>query len=74
MYTLKYIVSEEDEIIIFNKNLSHRFFKKFNPIRAGFIDIDIDSCTCVCYGQDFSLGLKSNPEQDTTRCRLMLKM
>lgn len=61
----KYIKTKEKKIIIFSDLNAYSDFKIFNPVSAGFIhiltDID-DKVICQCYGESFSLQLKSQKE------------
>ena len=78
MYSrVKYIVTEENDIIVFNEILNHSDFRKFNPVRAGFISFGVNkqgNPTCSCYGESISLGLKSDPVKDTLIAKLKLNM
>ena len=61
----KYIKTKDKKIIIFSGLNAHSDFKIFNPISAGFLHFLIDdnnNVICQCYGESFSLGLKSNEE------------
>jgi hypothetical protein len=73
----KYIITKNIEIIVFSELLQHSDFKSFNPISAGFISFGINkegNPTCSCYGESISLGLKSNPEEDTKIAKRQLYM
>jgi hypothetical protein len=73
----KYIITKNKEIIVFPELLQHSDFKDFNPISAGFISIGINqhgNPSCTCYGKSVSLGLESNPEEDTKLARRQLNM
>lgn len=73
----KYIITSENEIIVFTELLQHSDFKHFNPISAGFISFGVNkegNPTCGCYGESFSLGLKSNPQRDTSIAKRQLNM
>lgn len=65
----KYIITNNGDIIIFSPGLNHSDFKEFNPVRAGFIEFDLDiqggEITCNCFGESISLGLKSDTGKDT---------
>jgi len=70
----KYVVTEENKMIVFPELFNHKDFADWNPISAGFISIWVkmekaNNCsypiiTCTCYGESFSLKLKSRPEED----------
>ena len=72
----KYVKTKDDDIIVFSETMQHSQFKHWNPVSAGFIMFYIDKETgnpnCKCYGESISLGLKSNPEEDTARARYQL--
>jgi hypothetical protein len=73
----KYIITNNKEIIVFTELLQHSDFKHFKPISAGFISFGINekgNPTCSCYGKSISLGLESNPEQDTKIAKKQLAM
>ena len=67
MKKAKYIRTVEDEIIVFPMRMKHTDFRKFDPISAGFIELDYDGNKIVfkCTGKSIGLKLESNPE-DTT--------
>ena len=73
----KYVITKNKEIIVFPELLQHSDFKHFSPISAGFISIGINeqgNPSCSCYGESISLGLKSNPEEDTKLAKRQLNM
>lgn len=73
----KYVITKNKEIIVFSELLLHSAFKHFNPISAGFIAIGVNkdnNPTCSCYGESISLGLKSNPKEDTELAKIQLDM
>jgi len=73
----KYVITSNREIIVFPELLQHSDFKKFNPISAGFISFGINkegNPSCSCYGESISLGLKSDPEEDTKIAKKQLNM
>jgi hypothetical protein len=76
MTNTKYVKTKDDDIIVFSETMQHSQFKHWNPVSAGFIMFYIDKETgnpnCKCYGESISLGLKSNPEEDTARARYQL--
>ncbi len=75
MNKIKYIRTRDNEIIIFSEIMNHSDFIRFNPVSAGFISIGVDNngnLTCGCYGESISLGLKSDPEQDTLLAKRQL--
>jgi hypothetical protein len=62
MPRVKYIRTEDNQIIIFSELQNHSDFKIFNPISAGFISIGIGkdrNPDCTCYGESVTLKLKS---------------
>jgi hypothetical protein len=68
MNKVKYIKTEDKEIIVFGEIMVHSDFKHMNPISAGFISFGINeegNPTCKCYGESISLGLSSDEEEDT---------
>ena len=78
MNNTKYIRTEGGDIIIFSEVINHSQFRNWNPVSAGFImfytDKETGNPNCKCYGESISLGLKSNPEEDTIRARFQLGM
>jgi hypothetical protein len=73
----KYVVTNEGTIIVFPELLQHSEFRRFEPISAGFISFGVNkegNPTCSCYGESISLGLKSNPEEDTIIAKRQLNM
>ena len=61
----KYIRLKTDEIIFFPATLMHSDFKIFNPITAGFCEIDEIEKRIFCFGNSISLGLSSEIEEDS---------
>ena len=62
MIKVKYIITKEGKILVFNEWFQHSEFKHFEPISAGFISFGVNqnrNPTCCCYGESISLGLKS---------------
>jgi hypothetical protein len=77
MNRIKYIRTQDDEIIIFGKTMNHSDFKRWNPKSAGFVSMGIDqngNPSLSCYGESVSLNLKSNSEEDTKLAKLQLGM
>ena len=78
MFTkVKYIVTQNKELIVFGELMQHKEFAHFNPISAGFISFGINkdgNPSCSCYGESISLGIKSNPEYDTILAKRQLNM
>ena len=73
----KYIITDNEEIIVFTELIQHSKFRNFNPISAGFISFGINkqgNPTCSCYGESISLGLESRPEKDTIIAKMQLGM
>lgn len=73
---IKYVITENDYIIVFPGLFNHSDFRHYNPKRAGFISFGVKdgNPTCSCYGESFSLGLKSDPEKDTLIAKRQLNM
>ncbi len=71
----KYIVTEDNKMIVFCELLEHKEFADWKPISAGFISIGTTmveneeqrypETTCTCYGESIILKLKSRDEIDT---------
>ena len=73
----KYIITSNKVIIVFPELLQHSEFKDFNPTSAGFISFGVNkegNPSCSCYGESISLGLVSNPEEDTKIAKKQLDM
>ena len=76
-FKTKYVITEDRVIIVFPELMQHSEFKRFNPTSAGFISIGVNkegNPTCSCYGESISLGLTSNPEEDTQIAKRQLNM
>lgn len=72
MSYVKYIKTNENEIIVFSELQQHSEFKRFNPVSAGFIIIGVNSegdVDCRCHGESVSLNLKSDSDADTALAR-----
>ena len=68
MGKVKYIKTEDNQIIVFGEYYTHDQFENFKPISAGFIGFGQDKdgqITCECYGKSISLGLKADEKGDT---------
>jgi len=77
MNRIKYIRTQDDEIIIFGEIMNHSDFKHWNPKSAGFVSMGIDqngNLSLSCYGESVSLNLKSNPDEDTKLAKIQLGM
>jgi hypothetical protein len=77
MNRVKYIRTKDDEIIVFGEIMQHSDFRNFNPVSAGFIQFSLNkegNPTCGCYGESYSLNMKSNPEEDTLLAKRQLGM
>lgn len=63
---LKYIIYDYNTVAIFNDLISHDRMCPLNvsPISAGFVNISVDNndLRVDCYGQSYSLGISSRPE------------
>lgn len=71
----KYIRTKENKIIIFSALFAHSNFKMYNPVSAGFIRFFIDNdknIICECYGDSFSLQLKSKEEEDSRLAQIQI--
>ena len=66
----KYIVTDQNVMIVFSELMTHDEFRMFHPKSAGFISIGAENedeyalPTVVCHGESISLRLKS-AESDT---------
>ena len=72
MSKVKYIKTEDKQIIVFGEYYTHDQFKNFKPISAGFISFGNNSDgfpDCVCYGESVSLDLKSDEKVDAELAR-----
>jgi hypothetical protein len=59
--TQKYVkIGRYNEIIIFPCTIEHSTFKHLNPVSAGFCYINCKKIDC--FGESYSLDLKSNKE------------
>jgi hypothetical protein len=75
MSKTKYIKTGDNQIIVFGELYQHSDFRKFNPVSAGFIFFNHDSDgmpDCHCYGESYSLQLKSDEIIDTKLARLQI--
>jgi len=65
MDKVKYVRTCDDQIIVFSEVIEHATFKNLNPVTAGFIQFykkgEFKDIACNCYGESYSLGLKSDP-------------
>ena len=62
---LKYIKTQDDEIIAFSLLIDHIRFKNLDPKSAGFLFINSDEnreLSCNCIGESVGLGLKADDE------------
>jgi hypothetical protein len=72
----KYIKTEDRSIIVFSPAIQHSDLRHLNPVSAGFISFGVNkdgNPSCTCYGESFSLGMKSE-EEDTMLAKLQLNM
>lgn len=61
----KYVrLKRYDEFIFFPESIEHSSFKNRDPISAGFCYFNTDKTIVECYGESYSLGIKSK-EDDT---------
>ena len=59
----KYIrLSEYNQVIIFPETIQHSMFSGWNPVSAGFCQIDNSMNVIHCWGESVSLGVKSHME------------
>lgn len=69
----KYVrLKDYSEIIIFPMVIEHSKFKYLEPISAGFCYVDGRNERVSCFGDSFSLNLKSNEEEDSRQATLQL--
>jgi len=61
----KFVKLPNGEVIIFPCVIEHSRFKYFNPITAGFCYVNADKKRVDCFGDSFSLDLKSDETADT---------
>ena len=76
-FRVKYVITEDEKIIVFPELFQHSQFRNFNPVSAGFISFGVNKMgnpTCNCWGESISLGLKSRPETDTRLAKFQLSM
>ena len=77
MFKVKYVITGNNEIIVFSELIQHSEFRRFNPISAGFISFGVNkqgNPTCSCYGESVSLSLISRPLEDTIIAKRQLNM
>lgn len=68
---LKYVrIKQYGDIIIFPCVIEHSTFKHLEPISAGFCYVDVNKVTC--FGESFSLGIASNPKEDSQKATWQL--
>lgn len=60
-------LKEYDAVIIFPCVIKHSNFKDFNPVTAGFCYVNVAEKRVDCFGESYSLGLKSDLKEDTIR-------
>lgn len=60
---IKYVKVSSGEVIMFPAIIEHDVFKYLNPVSAGFCNIKEDHIDC--FGESYSLKLKSDPKQDS---------
>lgn len=62
----KYVkLKDYNEVIVFPCTIEHSTFQSLNPMSAGFCYVDADNTKVDCFGESFSLGLKSDPIEDS---------
>jgi hypothetical protein len=78
MFTkVKYIITKDNEIVVFGELMQHSDFRHLGPIRAGFISFGVNkhgNPTCSCYGRSVSLQMDSDSEKDTAIAKRQLNM
>ena len=71
---VKYITFQEGglkQILVFPETVKHSKFRYMNPETAGFIKFKVklidgfNEVSCECHGRSDSLGVKSNPVEDS---------
>jgi len=58
-------LKQYNEVIIFPCSIEHSTFKHLSPVSAGFCYVNTQKERLDCFGESFSLGLKSDPKEDT---------
>ena len=58
-------LKEYNEVIIFPCVIEHSRFKYLNPVSAGFCYVNAEEERVDCFGESYSLDLKSDSKQDT---------
>lgn len=74
---VKYIITKDNEIVVFGEIMGHKDFRHLDPIRAGFISFGINkegNPSCSCYGKSVSLSLKADEVEDTKIAKRQLNM
>lgn len=74
---VKYIITKDNDIIVFGEIFNHSDFRHMDPIRAGFISFGVNkegNPSCYCYGKSISLDMVSDPELDTQIAKRQLNM
>lgn len=73
MCPCKYVVLNENEIVLFPSTMSHSDLQKLGRITsAGFVRRRDDG-VMIAYGESESLGLKCNPDMDQDHLDVLLK-
>ena len=72
MSDFKYITFRKNgsflEFLIFPTTMQHSDFSHYNPVSAGLVRLSINEegrPQYECYGDSFSLGIKSRPIEDS---------
>ena len=76
MLKLKYIISENKNIIVFPETLNHSDFSHLKPTSAGFIYFATNhegEQICKCHGESTTLGLKSEPGDSELAIKQLIK-
>lgn len=71
----KYVITEDNDVIIFSPALKHEVFKSRNPISAGFVYLNVEDgkITAECFGSSVSLGLESRPSDSELVTRRLFR-
>ena len=75
MAKCKYIITKNEDIIVFGNAQNHVDYQCMAPIRAGFINFimnDEGDVDVVCCGKSESLKLESDEKRDTYLARIEL--
>ena len=71
----KYIVTKNNDMIVFTTAIQHSRFRHLEPKSAGFISFgkgENGYASASCHGESISLRLKSNPEEDNRLAKMQI--